>query len=413
MVKLLIIADDFTGALDTGIQFVNKGIATQVFTKMPEAIGDIDETTEVLVIDSETRPMPAAKAYDAVKNITGWAKAIKIPIIFKKTDSALRGNIGSELQAVLDGSRHDKVYFLPGYPKIDRCTVNGTHYIQGQLLEKSVFGQDPFEPVKLSYIPDIIAQQTSLKCACVKRNEALNDIKSDERIVICDVEKHKDIEERLDELQEKDELCIIAGCAALAEALADKLRFDAVKPQSYRKSENFLVECGSLNMITQNQLDYAEEHGFSRIHMTVEQKLQKDYYSTQAGLEFLRKMQEECEKDRCLIIDSIDREEDKKGFMEAGPVLLEPIMKLEVVTPEENMGDVIGDINSRRGRIEGMEDIGGGKMIRGYVPLSEMFGYATDLRSRTQGRGNYSMFFEKYEQVPKSVQDKIVASKAK
>ena len=84
MVKLLIIADDFTGALDTGIQFVNKGIATQVFTKMPEAIGDIDETTEVLVIDSETRPMPAAKAYDAVKNIIGWAKAIKIPIIFKK-----------------------------------------------------------------------------------------------------------------------------------------------------------------------------------------------------------------------------------------------------------------------------------------------------------------------------------------
>ncbi len=66
------------------------------------------------------------------------------------------------------------------------------------------------------------------------------------------------------------------------------------------------------------------------------------------------------------------------------------------------MGDVIGDINSRRGRIEGMEDIGGGKMYRGYVPLSEMFGYATDLRSRTQGRGNYSMFFEKYEQVPKS-----------
>lgn len=70
--------------IDTGIQFVNKGIATQVFTKMPEAIGDIDETTEVLVIDSETRPMPAAKAYDAVKNITGWAKAIKIPIIFKR-----------------------------------------------------------------------------------------------------------------------------------------------------------------------------------------------------------------------------------------------------------------------------------------------------------------------------------------
>ncbi len=103
----------------------------------------------------------------------------------------------------------------------------------------------------------------------------------------------------------------------------------------------------------------------------------------------------------------------KEAMKKAGPVLLEPIMKVEVTMPEEYMGDVIGDINSRRGRIEGMEDIGGGKMVKGYVPLAEMFGYATDLRSKTQGRGNYSMFFEKYEQVPKSVQEKVLAAKAK
>ena len=103
----------------------------------------------------------------------------------------------------------------------------------------------------------------------------------------------------------------------------------------------------------------------------------------------------------------------KDAMNKGGAVLLEPIMKVEVTTPEDYMGDVIGDINSRRGRIEGMEDIGGGKMIRGYVPLSEMFGYSTDLRSKTQGRGNYSMFFEKYEQVPKSVQEKVVAARSK
>ncbi|MGI6094825.1 MAG: elongation factor G [Lachnospiraceae bacterium] len=103
----------------------------------------------------------------------------------------------------------------------------------------------------------------------------------------------------------------------------------------------------------------------------------------------------------------------KDAMSKASPVLLEPIMRVEVTTPEDYMGDVIGDINSRRGRIEGMDDIGGGKMIRGYVPLSEMFGYATDLRSRTQGRGNYSMFFEKYEQVPKSVQEKIISNQGK
>ena len=95
----------------------------------------------------------------------------------------------------------------------------------------------------------------------------------------------------------------------------------------------------------------------------------------------------------------------------AGAILLEPIMRVEVTMPEEYMGDVIGDINSRRGRIEGMDDIASGKMVRAFVPLSEMFGYSTDLRSRTQGRGNYSMFFEKYEPVPKNVQEKVLADK--
>ena len=103
----------------------------------------------------------------------------------------------------------------------------------------------------------------------------------------------------------------------------------------------------------------------------------------------------------------------KDAMKKANPVLLEPIMKVEVTMPEDYMGDVIGDINSRRGRIEGMEDIGGGKLVKAYVPLSEMFGYSTDLRSKTQGRGNYSMFFEKYEQVPKSVQEKVLAAKDK
>jgi elongation factor G len=103
----------------------------------------------------------------------------------------------------------------------------------------------------------------------------------------------------------------------------------------------------------------------------------------------------------------------KDAMHKAGAVLLEPIMKVEVSTPEEYMGDVIGDMNSRRGRIEGMDDIGGGKMVRGYVPLAEMFGYSTDLRSKTQGRANYSMFFSSYEPVPKSVQEKVIAEKTK
>ncbi len=103
----------------------------------------------------------------------------------------------------------------------------------------------------------------------------------------------------------------------------------------------------------------------------------------------------------------------KDAMNKAGAVLLEPIMRVEVTVPDDYMGDVIGDISSRRGRIEGTEDINGTKLIRGFVPLSEMFGYSTSLRSRTQGRGAYSMFFSSYEPVPKSVQEKVLAAKGK
>jgi elongation factor G len=98
----------------------------------------------------------------------------------------------------------------------------------------------------------------------------------------------------------------------------------------------------------------------------------------------------------------------REGALAANPVLLEPLMKIEVVTPEEYMGDVMGDLNRRRGVVSGMEDVVSGKVIRASVPLAEMFGYATDLRSATQGRATYSMEFEKYQEAPKNVADAIV-----
>jgi elongation factor G len=98
----------------------------------------------------------------------------------------------------------------------------------------------------------------------------------------------------------------------------------------------------------------------------------------------------------------------KEAVRKADPVLLEPMMAVEVRTPEEYMGDVIGDINSRRGQIQAMEDISGAKIVRGLVPLSEMFGYVGDLRSKTQGRANYSMEFDSYAEVPKAVAEEII-----
>ena len=100
----------------------------------------------------------------------------------------------------------------------------------------------------------------------------------------------------------------------------------------------------------------------------------------------------------------------KKGFMAANPALLEPVMKVEVETPEDYMGDIMGDLNRRRGMVQGMEDLPGGtKQIRAEVPLAEMFGYATQMRSMSQGRATYSMEFQKYAEIPKSVAAEIIS----
>jgi elongation factor G len=99
----------------------------------------------------------------------------------------------------------------------------------------------------------------------------------------------------------------------------------------------------------------------------------------------------------------------KKAAKLAKPVLLEPIMAVEVVTPEDYMGDVIGDLSARRGKVGGMEQRGNSQAVRAQVPLAEMFGYATDLRSRTQGRATYTMQFDSYQPVPESIADEIVA----
>jgi elongation factor G len=98
----------------------------------------------------------------------------------------------------------------------------------------------------------------------------------------------------------------------------------------------------------------------------------------------------------------------RDGVLKARPVLLEPVFKVEVVTPEDYYGDIIGDLNRRRGMIQGMEDVAAGKAVRAIVPLSEMFGYATDMRSATQGRATFSMEFEAYKEVPDSIAETVI-----
>ena len=146
-VKLLVVADDFTGGLDTGVQFARQGIATRVVVN-PDGTGDWTQTDgEVLVAVAVSRHLSPEAAYATVFRIVAEARRAGIPYVYKKTDSALRGNIGAELSATLRASGADMLFFLPAFPRLGRTTAGGRHYIDGVPVSASVFGRDPLNPV--------------------------------------------------------------------------------------------------------------------------------------------------------------------------------------------------------------------------------------------------------------------------
>lgn len=302
MVKLLIIADDFTGALDTGVQFSKRGISTQVFTDFKFSNESIHPDTEILVIDTESRSMSKEQAYQSVNKVSRWAIEQNIKIIFKKTDSALRGNIGSELQAVTDAYPKKALFFIPGHPGIGRIIQNGTSYISGQPLEDSVFGKDPFDPVSYSYVPDIINEQSEIGVDVITIVEETKWEKiQSSKIYVFDTLKIKDIDKRLDELMDNDHLSLIAGCNALAGRLVKRLFPGRNKENTYSKTKGLYISCGSLNEITKKQVEFAEKCGFNRKRLkNTEDSLFVD------SSELLEEIVNESKKNQKIIVDTFD-----------------------------------------------------------------------------------------------------------
>lgn len=318
MVKLLIIADDFTGALDTGIQFAKKGIETQVYTGTELDPGSIPENTQVLVIDSETRPMSADQAYTAVKKIVSQAVEMGIEKIYKKTDSALRGNVGSELAAVLDGTGAGRICFIPAFPDAGRTTKKGIHYIGDVKLEDSSFGKDPFDPMTCSYVPEILKKQTDKLVRLVENDQELTDHASAQEITVFDVSENQDILRRIGELKEKKQLNILAGCAGFASFLPEALGLWGDCREDIRRTDVFYVACGSLNPITECQISYAQEKGFCRKTLLPEQKLCPDYYETEQGRAFLDGLAGLCRREKCVEVDTFDVEGQESAAEYAG-----------------------------------------------------------------------------------------------
>ena len=278
---LLIIADDFTGALDTGVQFAARGIKTRVVVGADAAL--THQNADVLVVDTETRHLPAAQAYAAVEGLVQRAKYAGFAYLYKKTDSALRGNVGAELAALLSASGSRQLAFLPAFPQMNRVTKNGVQYIDGVPVTESPFGVDPFEPVRHAAITDLLAEQTDLPAASFPALAADGSVPAEDGILVFDAATVDELRSTGRALLNNGGLRVLAGCAGFGAVLPELLGLGGVDVTCPTLDPRLLVICGSVNAITLAQLDKAEQAGFTRLRLTPHQKLMPDYWRSADG----------------------------------------------------------------------------------------------------------------------------------
>lgn len=305
MIKLLIIADDFTGALDTGVQFAAHGVRTRVVAG-PEVNFDVSRA-EVLAVDTETRHLPARQAYDTVAQLTAQAEQAGVPYIYKKTDSALRGNIGAELTALLRASGRRQLPFLPAFPQTGRVTVGGIHLVDGVPVTESPFGTDPFAPVCHDRVTELIAEQSDVPAHSFPALPSGGPVRSEEGILVFDGSSPADLLSTGRQLLNTGGLHIMAGCAGFATVLPELLGMAKdVRRQPPELDPRLLVVCGSVNPITVNQLKAAEQAGFTHIYLTPEQKLEAGHWQSPQGQRSFQDIHRSLEENPLCIIDTND-----------------------------------------------------------------------------------------------------------
>lgn len=304
MIKLLIIADDFTGALDTGVKLAASGARTKVLTEIkPNTFAEAD--AEVLVLCVPTRHIPAQEAYRVIRSLTEDAVRAGVECIFKKTDSALRGNVGAELSAVLDGSGERVLSFLPALPDMNRVTRGGVQYIEDVPVHESVFGRDPFDPVTESHIPALLHLQCSTPVTLVGRRDELPALTGEPCIHVFDAVSCADMDRHVAALCAAGRTRLLAGCAGLAKILPRHLGFEGNCAEHPDHFDRLTVVCGSINPISRRQMDYAEENGCRRFHLPAWFLLENAEHSGQRERELLDSLWEAYGDNPCLMLDTI------------------------------------------------------------------------------------------------------------
>jgi len=300
MIKLLIIADDFTGALDTGVQFANLGVQTIVWTDGTIDKDSVDASIEVLVLNTESRHLPASQAYTLVKNSVEIAKVYGIPFIYKKVDSALRGNISCEIKALCDCFADRPIAFVPAHPSIGRIVKNGCLMIDGVPVSQSVFGQDPYEPVQESDIIKRLQKEGGIECQLV---QDLTSVEYAPSLLLFDCESLDDLRAITHYLVDQQWLSMTIGCAGFGAFLAKALFPNQLKTL-VTISKPLVVICGSINPITIEQVLYAQNRGIQCISLTPGQLLEPHYWECEAGKKEMAQYLIDAEEKEMLIFET-------------------------------------------------------------------------------------------------------------
>lgn len=308
MDKLLIIADDFTGALDTGIQFTKMGIRARIITDYQYNFSQLRPRDGVLSVSTDSRPRSPMEAYDRVYQLAKNARSAGFSYVYKKTDSGLRGNIGMELKAVMEAYGEQTIAFIPAFPRLNRITREGVQYIDGVPVRESVFGKDPFEPVCDSDIENIIRSQTDLKVIKVFNGdfEAIRLDLGEPVVLLFDAETEEDLSAIARWLKTQNQIRVIAGCAGFAAHYEELLNFEKGDPHFMQKTKGLLALCGSVNPITVRQIQYAKEHGFGRKHLNHRQKMGMTDNTPKEDKEFFDELFHEISEKGKYILDTLD-----------------------------------------------------------------------------------------------------------
>lgn len=270
---------------------------------------EINPAVEVLVVDTESRHETGREAASRVREVAHKAVDADVQYFYKKTDSVLRGNIGSELGALMDATRQKELMYAPAYPDAKRSTVKGCQFVDGIPIDKTGFTEDPLDPVTSCYIPDIIKTQADITVVLVAKNKRADyEIDRDEKkIYVFDAETNEDLKAVAGWLKENRKIRLTAGCAGFANVLREVLNLEkGEKPGFHWIKGNMLAICGSLNEFSLKQVDYAGKNNFKVINLKPVEKMDENYYNSRESAGLVQRIADLMENGHEVIVTTVD-----------------------------------------------------------------------------------------------------------